>query len=83
MSAETDEILATFTDLLRGPTGDGKMKRDAGTKPHWMIDTSHPDAIVHHYGEWLLGHKFDAESGSHHLVHVAWRCLAIAAQETP
>lgn len=82
MSAETDDILAKFTDMLRIPTGDGASKRDAGTKVHWMIDTSHPDAAAAHYGEWLLGHTFDTESGAHHLIHAAWRFLAIAAQET-
>lgn len=82
MSAETEEILDTFRAMLEGPTGDGKAKRDAGTKPHWMVDQSHADAAAHHYGEWLLGHKFDHESGAHHLAHAAWRFLAISVQET-
>lgn len=82
MSAETDRILDEFTTLLAGPTGDGKNKRDAGLKAHWTVDNTHADAMLRHLGRWWNGERVDADSGSHPLVHLAWRALAVAYQET-
>lgn len=82
MSAETDEILRIFGEMLSIPTGDGKNKRDAGTKVHWTIDPGHKDAMLRHLGRWWNGEKADADSGAHPLVHLAWRALAVAYQET-
>jgi hypothetical protein len=82
MSAETDHILDTFRALLAVPTGDGKNKRDAGTKVHWTIDQTHKDAMLRHLGRWWNGEREDADSGAHPLVHLAWRALAVAWQET-
>lgn len=81
MSAETDEILRIFTDMLRGPTGDGKAKRDAGMKVHWTIDNTHEGAMLRHLGRYWNGERKDADSGGHPLVHLAWRALAVAWQE--
>ena len=81
MSAETDEILRIFGEMLAAPTGDGKNKRDAGTKAHWTVDTTHKDAMLRHLGRWWNGEKVDADSGAHPLVHLAWRALAVAWQE--
>jgi hypothetical protein len=81
VSAETDDILAKFTDMLRTPTGDGKSKRDAGTKVHWTIDGTHEAAMLRHLGRYWNGERKDADSGTHPLVHMAWRCLALAYQQ--
>lgn len=81
MSAETDHIIATFSDMLRGPTGDGKAKREAGVKEHWQVDRSHADAMLRHLGRWWNGEQSDIDSGCHPLVHVAWRALAVAWAE--
>ena len=82
MSQETDEILAEFNELLAGPTGDGKTKRDAGLKPLWKVDPSHLAAAARHLERWQDGERIDADSGCHPLVHCAWRLLAVAWQET-
>lgn len=82
MSVETEEILDTFRAMLAAPTGDGKTKRAAGLKVHWTIDTTHEDAMLRHLGRWWNGEKVDRDSGAHPLVHLAWRALAVAYQET-
>lgn len=79
---EPDEIIAEFTKLLRGPTGDGANKRQAGEKVSWKVDTGHTRAIFSHLGKWVDGETADAVSGCHPLAHAAWRCLAQAWQET-
>lgn len=68
--------------MLRGPTGDGSKKRRAGAKPPWWRDDSHEAAIFSHLNKWKHGEKRDPDSGQHPLVHMAWRALAIAYQET-
>lgn len=35
------------------------------------------DALLRHLYKWLDGHVKDAESGLHHLAHVAWNALAL------
>ena len=82
MSAETEDILVKFTELLTGPTGDGSNKRAAGTKEHWTVDDTHYDAMLRHLGRYWNGERVDADSGCHPLVHLAWRALALAYQQT-
>lgn len=79
-STEQAEVLFIFLELLRAPTGDGRKKREAGTKPSWKIDT-HEAQIFSHIAKWKKGETIDPDSGTHTLVHCAWRCLAIAWQE--
>lgn len=80
--AEPDEILDIFREMLAEATGDGAAKRRAGEKPSWKVDKSHEGAIFSHLTKWKRGELADADSGAHPLVHAAWRCLAIAWQET-
>lgn len=82
MSEETDLLMHVFCQMLWGPTDDGKEKRDRGEKPPWWRDPSHDAAIQSHYIKWKAGETVDKDSGEHPLVHAAWRCLAIAYQET-
>lgn len=82
MTNEQAEIIGWFTHMLQAASGDGGKKRAAGLKPSWKIDKSHQRAIFSHYMKWINGEKVDADSGAHPLVHMAWRCLAIAWQET-
>ena len=78
---EQEEVLRIFAAMLAGPTGDGKVKREAGTKPSWKVDTSHEAGIFSHLSKWKHGERIDADSGYHPLVHLAWRALAIAWQQ--
>jgi hypothetical protein len=78
---EVDEIGETFAALLRGPTGDGSVKRHAGVKPFWKVDPSHADAAMRHIQRWQAGERVDPDSGCHPLQHAAWRLLAVAVQE--
>lgn len=82
MSTETEAILDTFREMLSGPTGDGQNKRRAGTKVLWTIDPEHGEKMLRHLGRWWNGETADPDSGCHPLVHVAWRALAVAWQET-
>jgi hypothetical protein len=68
--------------MLWAATKDGGKKRAAGLKPPWYADDTHEGAIYSHLAKWKRGEKKDADSGSHPLVHLAWRALAIAYQET-
>ncbi len=81
-STEQDIVIATFTKMLWAATKDGGKKRKAGTKPPWWKDDSHEAAIFSHLDKWKHGIKSDPDSGSHPLVHLAWRALAIAYQES-
>jgi hypothetical protein len=78
---EPEEILHEFTKMLQAPTGDGQLKRRDG-KPFWKIDTDHEEAMLRHLHRWDRGELVDEDSGAHPLVHVAWRALALAFQET-
>jgi len=80
-SSEAHDLLARFLVELHKPTGDGQKKRKVG-KPPWYIDQGHEAAIFSHLTKWKRGEMVDADSGAHPLVHAAWRCLAIACQET-
>lgn len=79
---EQDVILRTFADMLAEVTADGGRKRRAGTKPPWWIDTAHEAGLFSHLSKWKHGENHDKDSGAHPLVHLAWRALAIAYQET-
>ena len=79
---EQDEIIATFADMLRAPTVDGGNKRRARTKLPWTVDPGHREALYRHLRRWESGQKVDEDSHAHALVHVAWRALALAWQET-
>lgn len=79
---EQDVVIDTFRQMLWDATKDGGKKRAAGTKPPWYIDQSHEAAIFSHLNKWKHGERKDKDSGAHPLVHLAWRALAIAYQET-
>lgn len=79
---EVHEIMREFTDMLWLATGDGREKRRAGTKPKWTVDPDHERALFSHLYKWKRGDLHDSDSGAHPLVHLAWRALAIAYQET-
>jgi hypothetical protein len=81
LSPEQREVLAIFTELLRGPTADGGAKRARGEKVIWKEDTSHEDAAWRHLNRKLDGDVYDEDSGYHAYVHAAWRLLAVAYQE--
>lgn len=79
---EQDVLLRVFGDMLRQPTKDGGKKRKAGSKPPWWMDSSHEAAMFSHLNAWKHGSISDPDSGAHPLVHLAWRALSIAYQET-
>ncbi len=81
-SSEQDAILDTFRSMLAAVTADGGRKRMAGSKPPWWSDQAHEPAIFSHLTRWKRGEMNDPDSGAHPLVHLAWRALAIAYQET-
>jgi len=78
---EQEDVLARFMEELRKPTGDGAQKRSRQEKPPWYEDDSHHRAAFSHYTKWLAGERVDPDSGSHPLVHMSWRLLAIALKE--
>jgi len=78
---EVDVLLDVFMEMLRHPSGDGRKKRKAGDKPPWWRDDSHEAAMFSHISKWKHGEKIDKDSGTHPLVHLAWRSLAVAYQE--
>lgn len=75
-------VLLTFNAMLKEVTADGRRKRLRGEKPPWWRDPAHEAAIYSHLNAWKHGHRRDRDSGAHPLVHLAWRALAIAYQET-
>lgn len=81
LSHEQREVLALFTEMLRGPTADGGTKRARGEKVIWKDDTSHEDAAERHRQRKLAGDLYDEDSGYHAYIHSAWRLLAVAYQE--
>jgi hypothetical protein len=80
--AEPEEILDTFRGMLAAATGDGAKKRAAGEKVSWKVDPGHEAALFSHLNKWKHGELVDKDSGAHPLVHLAWRALAIAWQES-
>ena len=81
-SREQVALLDEFCDMLEQVTADGGRKRARGTKEPWWRDTEHEAAIFSHLNKWKHGETQDPDSGAHPLVHLAWRALAIAYQET-
>jgi hypothetical protein len=79
--SEQDEVLETFTELLRAVTQDGGRKRAKGDKVSWKVDPGHEAGLFSHLAKWKAGKLIDEDSGTHPLVHAAWRCLAIAYQD--
>jgi hypothetical protein len=79
---EQDIVLEVFAHMLRSVTKDGGRKRAAGVKPPWWRDNAHRAAIFSHLNKYEHGERRDPESGAHPFVHLAWRALAIAYQET-
>lgn len=84
MSQDLYARLATlrFAELLQAATVDGAKKREAGTKVPWPEDEGHWPALQRHLHHYQANELVDPDSGAHPLVHVAWRALAIAWQET-
>lgn len=80
--SEQDEIIKIFVHMLRSATKDGGNKRARGEKPPWFHDVSHIRAIYSHLGKYTDLQLTDEDSGAHPLIHVAWRALAVAYQET-
>jgi len=78
---EQYELMEIFQELLWKVTRDGGIKREAGSKPPWYLDPSHERGLFSHLAAWKAGVEVDSESGTHPLVHLAWRALAIAYQE--
>lgn len=78
---EYEDVQARFSAELLKASLDGKNKRAEGQKPPWYNDT-HEAKIFSHFMRWKRGELVDPDSGTHPLVHAAWRCLAIACIET-
>lgn len=81
-AAEREQVQKVFAHMLLAATGDGSVKRQAGLKPPWWRDPDHEAAIYSHLNKWKHGELQDDVSGAHPLVHLAWRALGIAYQET-
>ena len=81
-ASEQGLVLEVFGAMLKAATGDGGKKRAAGLKPPWWRDPAHEAAIFSHLNKWKHGETADPDSGAHTLVHLAWRAMAIAYQET-
>ena len=79
---EQKAVIDEFVKLLVSATADGGRKRAAGTKPPWWRDPAHRAAIFSHLNKYEHGERRDPDSGVHPYVHLAWRALAIAYQET-
>jgi hypothetical protein len=79
---EQDKVMRIFADLLWSATADGGRKRARGEKPPWWKDPSHKEHIKNHERRYEAGERVDPDSKQHPGVHIAWRWLAIAYQET-
>lgn len=79
---EQQQIARIFSEMLAMPTRDGGKKRTKGLKVPWWRDPTHLPAIFSHLRRFFNGELADPDSGAHPLVHAAWRCLAIAYQDT-
>lgn len=81
-ASEQGLVLEVFKAMFASVTKDGGTKRARGEKPPWWRDPAHEAAIYSHLNKWKHGERQDADSGAHPLVHLAWRAMAIAYQET-
>ena len=79
---EQRETTALFASMLGECSKDGGRKLAQGDKVPWQVDYTHEAAIFSHLDKWKHGLLIDEDSGQHPLVHLAWRALAIAWQET-
>jgi hypothetical protein len=79
---EQSVVLSVFGRMLRAATRDGGKKRALGLKPPWWQDDSHEAAVFSHLESRRRGNLCDEDSGVHPYIHLAWRALAIAYQET-
>jgi hypothetical protein len=79
---EQDVLQDVFGMMLRDSTRDGGVKRAAGLKEPWWRDQEHLPAIFSHLNRRFHDELIDPDSGSHPFVHMAWRGIAIAYQET-
>lgn len=82
MSDEAKDLQTRFYEELKKCTSDGQNKRRKAEKPPWYVDPDHEAAIFSHLKRWKQGELKDPDSGAHPLVHLAWRALAIACQES-
>lgn len=82
MTNEQAQALGWFMYLLTEPTLDGGSKLVRGEKVPWQQDRTHLEALFSHLNKYMHGEKKDPDSGSHPMVHLAWRALAVAWQET-
>ena len=80
--SEQEVILQIFKNMLQEVTKDGGKKRAAGLKAPWWMDDQHEAGMFSHLGKWKQKVLVDKDSGAHPLVHLAWRALALAYQET-
>lgn len=78
---EQEDVTKLFAEMLHQASKDGGAKRDRGEKIPWELD-EHEPALFSHLNKWKHGELVDEDSGAHPLVHMAWRALAIAWQET-
>jgi hypothetical protein len=81
-ASEQDVLLDVFKHMLGSVTKDGGRKRARGEKPPWWRDQAHVPAIFSHINKYMHGDYKDPDSGAHTLIHLAWRALAVAYQET-
>jgi len=81
-SSEQEALMLIFDMMLRQVTEDGGKKRAAGTKVPWWRDPEHLPAIFSHLNRYMHGERRDPDSKAHPFVHLAWRALAIAYQDT-
>lgn len=81
-AAEQQVIAKVFAEMLEAATTDGAAKRQRAEKPSWWRDEGHEAAIFSHLNRWKHGELVDPTSKAHPLVHLAWRALALAYQET-
>ena len=79
---EASEILTEFAKLLAPVIADGNRKRGGPNNGVWKTDPGHEPALHRHLIRYDMGERVDSDSGAHPLVHAAFRCLAIAWQET-
>ena len=81
-ASEQDVIAKVFAGMLQDVTQDGGKKRKKGKKTAWWADESHEAAVFSHLSKWKHCEFRDKDSGTHPLVHLAWRALALAYQDT-
>ena len=74
--------MTAFSEMLAKVAQDGGRKRARAEKPPWWRDDAHLAAIFSHLSAWFHGVRRDKDSNAHPFVHLAFRALSIAWQET-